>query len=195
MQWICGTVGLSMRYICHCVRASTITILYRAGIDTPNIRSISKHKSTKGLLPYFADLSNFEKRENSSTLTKAFANQPVWSTVASTSKEDTEGWDLYSDIMDVCECDVQSAQHAQGVSVIQPTPGGTVTLPVPAVNEETLYLVALQSQKPTPMHNGLAMSTSNSQHTIRNDASYPFGPGAMVNNCTLPFNMKPDILM
>ena len=143
MQRISSKAGLSMRYTYHCVRASTITILYRAAIDTPSIRSISKHKSTTGLLPYLSDLSNFEKRECSSALTKAFAQQPVGSPVASTSK-DTEGWDLHSDIMDVRERDVQSDQYAQGVSVIQASPGGTVTLPMPADDKEALYQVALQ---------------------------------------------------
>ena len=198
MQRISGKAGLSMRYTCHCVRASTITTLYRAGIETPSIRSISKHKSTTGLLPYLSDLSNSEKRECSSALTKAFAQQPVGSPVASTSK-DTEGWDLHSDIMDVCESDVQSDQYAQGVSVIQASPGGTVTLPVPADDKEALYQVALQPtfqpQEPATMHNVLAMSISNSQHAMRNDASYLFGPGATFNNCTFSFNMKPDSLM
>ena len=41
MQRISGKARLSMRYTCHCVRASTITIIYRAGIDTPSIMSIS----------------------------------------------------------------------------------------------------------------------------------------------------------
>ena len=163
MQRISGKAGLSMRYTCHCVRVSTITILYRSGIDTPSIRSISKSKSTTGLLPYLSDLGNSEKRECSSALTKAFAQQPVGSPVANTSK-DTEGWDLHSDIMDVCERDMQSDQYAQGVSVIQASPGGTVTLPVPADDKEALYQVALQPtiqpQKPATMHNGLAMSIS-----------------------------------
>ena len=101
--------------------------------------------------------------------------------------------------MDVCERDVQSDQYAQGVSVIQESPGITVTLPVPADDKETLYQVALQptfqQQELTTMHNGLAMSISNSQHAMRNDASYLFGPGAMFNNCTFLFNMKPDSLM
>ena len=136
MQRISGKAGLSMRYTCHCVRASTITILYRAGIDTPSIRSISKNNSTTVLLPYLSVLSNFEKRECSSALTKALTKQPVGSPGASTTK-DTGGWDLHSDIMDVCERDVQSDQYAQGVSVIQASPGGMVTLPVPADDRET----------------------------------------------------------
>ena len=197
-QRISSKAGLSMPYTCHCVRTSTITILYRAGIDTPSIRSISKHKSTTGLLPYLSDLSNSEKRECLSALTKAFAQQPVGSPVASTSK-DTEGFDLHSDIMDVCERDVQLDQYAQGLSVIQASPGDTVMLPEPADDKETLYQVALQPtfqpQEPATMHNGLAMSISNSQHAMKNDASYLFGPGATFNNCTFSSNMKPDSLM
>ena len=198
MQRISGKAGLSMRYTCHCVRASIITILYRAGIDTSSIKSISKHKSITGILPYLSDLSNSEKHECSSALTKAFAKQPVGSPVASTFK-DTEGWDLHSDIMDVCERDVQSDQYDQCVFAIQASPGGTVTLPVPADDKETLCQVALQPtfqpQEPTTMNNGLAMSITNSQHAMRNDTSYLFGPGATFNNCTFSFNMKSDCVM
>ena len=101
--------------------------------------------------------------------------------------------------MDACERAVQSDQYAQGVSVIQASPGGTVTLPVPADDKEAVYQVALQPtfqpQEPATMHNGLAMSISNSQHAMRNDASYLFGPGVTFNNCTFSFNMKPDSLM
>ena len=45
MQRISRKAGLCTEYTCHSVRASTISVLYRAGIPTQSIRSISKHKN------------------------------------------------------------------------------------------------------------------------------------------------------
>ena len=71
MQRISQHAGLSQKYTCHCVRASTITTLFQAGIPTQQIVSITKHKDTKSLGPYISDLSEAQKRGASNTLSNA----------------------------------------------------------------------------------------------------------------------------
>ena len=131
MQRIFSEAGLSMRYACHCVSAPIIAYYITLASMHQAFDLSANTKRTTELLPSLTDHSNFQCPY---ALTKAFPNQPVGSPVARTSKKDTDGWHLYSGIMDVCERDVQSAQYAQYVSVIQAAPGSTVTLSVSAVN-------------------------------------------------------------
>ena len=130
MQRISSEAGLSIRYACHCVSAPIIAYYITLASIHQAFDLSANTKRTTGLLHTLTYHSNFECPY---ALTKAFPNQPVGSPVARTSKN-TEGWHLHSGIVDVCERDVQSAQYAQYVSVIQTSPGSTVTLSVSAVN-------------------------------------------------------------
>ena len=73
MQGMSVKAGLSMKYTCHSVRASTITALFRAGVPTQSIVAITKHKSTNSLGHYISDLSNQQKRDCSGVLTTALS--------------------------------------------------------------------------------------------------------------------------
>ena len=57
--------GLSAVYTCHCVRASTITNLLKAGVDSSVIIQITKHKNVGSLHHYVSDLNDKQHHENS----------------------------------------------------------------------------------------------------------------------------------
>lgn len=99
MQRISSKAGLSMQYTCHSVRASTISILYRAGIPTQSIINITKHKNEASLSHYISGLSNAQKRECSSVLTDAFTthSRPTSSSSpqpGTSNAEHATTWDL-----------------------------------------------------------------------------------------------------
>ena len=71
MPRISEKAGLSQRYTCHCVRATTITTLFQSGVPAEQIVAITKHKDTKSLKPYISGLMDAQKRGCSSTLSKA----------------------------------------------------------------------------------------------------------------------------
>ena len=71
MQRISKKAGMSCVYTCHSVRASTITTLFRAGVSTQSIISITKHKSTSSLNHYIQGLSAQQKRDCANVLSTA----------------------------------------------------------------------------------------------------------------------------
>lgn len=71
MKNISQKAGLSQVYTNHCVRASTVTTLYRAGIDTRQICSITKHKNEDTLTHYISSSSDAQKQKASSVLSMA----------------------------------------------------------------------------------------------------------------------------
>lgn len=71
IQRISNKAGLSCVYTCHSVRASTITTLFRAGVQTQSIIAITKHKNTSSLTHYIDDLSSGQKRDCSNVLSDA----------------------------------------------------------------------------------------------------------------------------
>ena len=71
MQKISKNAGLSKIYTCHCVRASTVTTLFRKGISAQKIIGVTKHRSTASLGHYIDGMSTAQKKECSSVLTEA----------------------------------------------------------------------------------------------------------------------------
>ena len=63
MQMISKAAGLSTVYTCRLVRASTITHLYRAGVQAEKIQKITQHKNPSSLKAYVDDLSTTQKRD------------------------------------------------------------------------------------------------------------------------------------
>ena len=61
MKTISKKAGLSNIYTCHCVRASTITTLFQAGVSVKEICGLTKHRNEKSLDPYISGLSNQQK--------------------------------------------------------------------------------------------------------------------------------------
>ena len=76
MKQISNKAGLSRVYTNHCVRASTITNLYQAGIDTQQICSITKHKSESTLSHYISSTSDEQKLKASRILSNALVPVP-----------------------------------------------------------------------------------------------------------------------
>ena len=68
MKQISNKSGLSKVYTNHCVRASTVTSLYQAGIDTQQICSITKHKNESTLSHYISSTSDEQKMKASRIL-------------------------------------------------------------------------------------------------------------------------------
>ena len=58
MKEISKKAGLSQIYTNHCVRASTVTHLYQAGVNTQQICSITKHKNESTLSHYISSTSD-----------------------------------------------------------------------------------------------------------------------------------------
>ena len=71
MNRISNKAGLSQIYTCHSVRASTITILGHAGVESRLICGITKHKNESSLKHYVDEMSNEQKLKCTTTLSKA----------------------------------------------------------------------------------------------------------------------------
>ena len=72
MKTISRKAGLSQSYTCHCIRASTITRLFQAGVSAKDICSLTKHKNEMSLNPYIGGLSKKQKTHMEGILTDAF---------------------------------------------------------------------------------------------------------------------------
>jgi integrase len=68
MKTISLDAGLSKCYTNHCVRATTITRLAHAGVETREIMKISGHRSEASVKSYHADSSENQKRKYSSII-------------------------------------------------------------------------------------------------------------------------------
>jgi len=75
MKGLSQKAGLSKPYTNHCVRASTVTILYQAGIDTQQICSITKHKNESTLSHYIESSSEKQKQIASNILSCAIIGE------------------------------------------------------------------------------------------------------------------------
>ena len=92
MKILSQKAGLSQLYTNHCVRASTVTGLFRAGVDTQQICSITKHRSESTLAHYIDSVSDEQKEQASSVLSMALLGnkeneisaQPVTNRMSST---------------------------------------------------------------------------------------------------------------
>ena len=85
--------GLSGTYTNHCVRATTITHLFRAGVSPASIISRTGHKSTESLKPYIGQSSHAQMRQEADVLGNAFGDVagPSNVSVSGTGNEETDG--------------------------------------------------------------------------------------------------------
>ena len=79
MNTISKKAGLTQTYTCHSVRASTITHLYRAGIQASSIINVTNHKNTSSLSHYIEGLSEKEKRQCSNILSDSMKPHTITS--------------------------------------------------------------------------------------------------------------------
>ena len=77
MPRISDKAGLSKRYTCHSVRASSITTLYHAGVSVDKIIAITRHKNTSSLKSYVSGMSTKQKQECSSILASSVFGESV----------------------------------------------------------------------------------------------------------------------
>lgn len=75
MQNISKKAGLSREYTNHCVRASTVTALYQAGVDSHQICLLTKHKNENSLKHYINGSTSEQKRHCSSVLANVFGGE------------------------------------------------------------------------------------------------------------------------
>ena len=68
MKKISQAVPLSQIYTNHCIRATSITLLARAGVDSTSITSLTGHKSTDSLKPYLRGPTEAQRHAMSSIL-------------------------------------------------------------------------------------------------------------------------------
>ena len=66
---------LSQIYTPHCIRASLISILFRAGVQPKQICQITKHKNENSLNSYISDSTSAQKRSCSEVLGNALPVQ------------------------------------------------------------------------------------------------------------------------
>ena len=62
MQMISAAAGLSQSYTNHCVRATTITLLFNAGVTAQHIQARTGHRTTEGLQPYIGQQTAQQRR-------------------------------------------------------------------------------------------------------------------------------------
>ena len=72
MKKLSKGAGLSMMYTNHCIRATVISNLDKAGFKARHIKAISGHKSDETIKSYATHCPDFKKREMSDALTEKF---------------------------------------------------------------------------------------------------------------------------
>lgn len=75
MTRISMEANLSEMYTNHCVRASAITVMFQAGVDSKQICGITKHKSDSSLAHYISGTTSEQKRHAAQVLSRPFAEQ------------------------------------------------------------------------------------------------------------------------
>ena len=100
-------------YTNHCVRATTITALFQAGVDTKRICSITKHTNEATLSHYIASTTDEQKREASSVLSCALTGGNV--SINKVSGDEKSCVDMVAAKDLSHEQQTQSSQHSMGV--------------------------------------------------------------------------------
>jgi hypothetical protein len=162
MQRISQNAGLSKSYTCHSVRATTISTLFRAGVSTQEIMSITKHKNQKSLSHYIDDMSEQQKRGCSSVLGNAMQGNI-----------DT------NDDMVVSTGEIATIPSA----TITPTADGMVAIPL--VSEPTSFIIEPPVQ--TTNAQPVSMNTMSSSNFDIMDRLFNNGT---FHNCQFNFNLK-----
>ena len=76
MKKLSEKAGLSQIYTNHCIRATVITQLDKAGFEARHIRAVSGHKSDETIKSYSVKCPENKKREMSDALSTAFNKKP-----------------------------------------------------------------------------------------------------------------------
>ena len=71
MQPISEAAGLSQAYTNHCVRATTVTLLFNTGVTTHHIQARTGHRTTEGLQPYVGQQTARQRRAEADILGSA----------------------------------------------------------------------------------------------------------------------------
>ena len=91
MARMCVEAKLNTRYTNHSVRATSITALDHAGIDSRHIMAISGHKSEQSIKSYSQNVSDTKKREMADVLsTNTTVLNPAKGANSTVSKVQTE---------------------------------------------------------------------------------------------------------
>ena len=77
MKTISKAADLSQTYTNHCVRSTTITVLFNAGIEVQHIQSRTGHRSLQGLQPYIGNPTVAKKRGEAQILQEAMGCPPA----------------------------------------------------------------------------------------------------------------------
>ena len=70
MKEISKKTGLSTIYTNHCIRATTTTVLFQAGLEGERITNVTGHHSTTSLKPYIKAPTQHQKRKASEIIGK-----------------------------------------------------------------------------------------------------------------------------
>ena len=76
MKSISSAAGLSRMYTNHCVRATSITLWYNAGLTNWHIMSISGHRNEQSLQHYNCRPSTSQLKRCSDVLSQALGDEP-----------------------------------------------------------------------------------------------------------------------
>lgn len=87
MPRISEAAGLSEAYTNHCVRATTVTVLFQKGVQPQNIMARTGHRSVTGLTPYIGASTSAQKREEATLLQSALVASQAQETVRSESDQ------------------------------------------------------------------------------------------------------------
>lgn len=68
MKVISQAAALSKPYTNHCVRATTITVLFNGGVDIQSIQSRTGHRSLQGIQPYIGQITAERRRSQAAIL-------------------------------------------------------------------------------------------------------------------------------
>ena len=166
MQRVSKKAGLSQIYSAHCVRASMITILFRAGVQPKEICHITKHKRESSLDSYIRGSSSAQKRQCSNVLSNALGLQPVLNDVNSVENE------LPDDVLNMA-LDLEEA-------IVQET-GAAV--PPSNVNQSSSSMVQINQTNDQTANFNLVVPGIDWQ-SMMNAAK----PNIHINNCNVTLN-------
>lgn len=192
MPEISRIANLSKKYTNHCIRATSITALDRAGFEARHIMRASGHKSEASIRSYSYRLSEEKKREMSDSLSDTLScnkNDFV-------SKKDDENQfddisegellDLFSDDNLLVEI-MNSKEPLASSSNISKNGNSTSAMTTPSLNEHN-YLSLNQNMALNTSINSIApqIIQPHTETVWQRNPHYFINPN--MNNCTVNFN-------
>lgn len=147
MQTISRKAGLSETYTCHCVRASTVTTLYQAGVDAHRICAITKHTNQSSLAHYIDGNTESQMREASSILNQALTTPCENAQIEEPTEPCSTSSDQYREMV-VSIPHVDSPGDMQVVDIPPMPPVAPMALSVDNTNQVSRSAQLLQSIMP-----------------------------------------------